>query len=140
MANCTVTPIQQGSNACSNKCKNSACGTQARVWVIAACDGVIALFNKYLDGEPSLLPSGTPSLFYTVEQFRDMIVDAEQTHAFDKLVFIGKSSDIAWLHACVPLEVTRQITAEIQYPLLAGWFKENDFTSLNVALKNIFLV
>ena len=47
-------------------------------------------------------------------------------------------NDIAWLHASLPQSATRHIVAEIEYPLMAIWFKQQGFSHLTNALNNVF--
>ncbi len=140
MSGCTVTPITT-NKACSGKCKGSGCGGAPRVWVVAACEGMISLFEKDVRG--TLLPvvQHNHAVFASLEQFQESIVEADRTHAFDQLVLVGGSNDIAWVHASLPQSATRHIVAEIEYPLLAAWFKQPPpLPNLTHALEGVFAV
>lgn len=136
MAGCTTTPIA-ANKACSGKCKGSGCGGASRVWVVAACEGMISLFEKDPQGAlapASHLPQG---VFASLEQFQRHIEEAEQAHAFDQLVVIGSSNDIGWIHASLPEPAMRHIVAEIEYPLLPAWFRQ-PLPTLTHALEGVF--
>ena len=139
MAGCTITPITT-NKACSGKCKGGggACHNAPRVWVVAACEGMISLFEKDMEG--TLLPilQNDQGVFASLDQFQKSIDKADRAHAFDQLVVVGSSNDIAWLHASLPQSATRHIVAEIEYPLMAIWFKEQGFSHLTNALNNVF--
>ena len=133
MAGCTITPIA-ASKACTGKCKGGgACHNAPRVWVVAACEGMISLFEKDMEG--TLLPilQNDQGVFASLDQFQKSIDKADRAHAFDQLVVVGSSNDIAWLHASLPQSATRHIVAEIEYPLMAIWFKEQGFSHLTNA-------
>jgi hypothetical protein len=91
------------------------------VWVVTACEGMIALFEKKKDGSFAPRISEGSAVFPTVEQFQQAIRDAD---GFDQLVIIGSSNDMAWIHTSLPPAATGRIAAEIEYPLLAAWFKQ----------------
>lgn len=137
MSGCTVTPIV--AKACSGRCKSNACGTVPRVWVVAACEGMISLFTKDARGALSLVSQNDHAVFASLEQFQRSINEADNTHAFDQLVIVGGSNDIAWIHASLPQSATRHIAAEIEYPLLAAWFKQPlPLPNLTHALEGVF--
>lgn len=137
MADCTVTPIT--SKACSGKCKSGGCGGAPRVWVVAACEGMISLFAKDTQGALAPMPQHNQAVFSSLEQFQKSIDEADHTHAFDQLVIVGGSNDIAWIHASLPQAATRHIVAEIEYPLLSAWFKQPlPLPSLARALEGVF--
>lgn len=79
------------------------------------------------------------AVFASLDAFQKSIDTAEHTHAFDQLVIIGSSSDIAWIHASLSAPATRHIVAEIEYPLMSSWFKELGLAQLINALKNLLL-
>jgi hypothetical protein len=123
MSGCS-TNIANIDKACSGKCKSAECRNTLRVWVVAACEGMVSLFEKDANGSLSLVGHGSDGVFHSLEDFQKSIGSAERTHAFDKLVIIGSRSDLAWIQALLPVESTRHIAAEIEYPLLPGWFKQ----------------
>lgn len=125
------------AKACSGKCKGGGCGSAPKVWVLAACEGVIALFQKQADGHLSPLSDGHGWL--GAEGVRDRLVEASQSSAFSQLVLVGSASDIAWTQASLPASVSQHIVAEIEYPLLSGWFKAPSHISrLTQALEHVF--
>lgn len=138
MSGCTVTPITT-SKACSGKCKSSGCHCAPRIWVVAACEGMISLFEKDTRGTLSPLPQNAQGVFASLDDFQKSINKAEHAHAFDQLVIIGSGNDIAWIHASLPTPAVRHIVAEVEYPLLAAWFKQPPpMPHLTHALENVF--
>ena len=123
MAHCETISLTT-TKACSGKCKSSACGAAPRVWVIAACEGMVSLLSK--DGHGALAPityAGS-TVFASMQAFQQSIHAADHAQAFDQLLIIGSSSDIAWVHASLPHSATQRIAAEINHSLLAEWFKQ----------------
>lgn len=137
MAGCETTSITTGK-ACSGKCKVVSCHTTPRVWIVAACEGMIMLFEKDIQGQLSPILQNDQGVFASLEQFQKTIDNADQANSFDQLVIIGSNNDIAWIHASLPQSAMRHIVAEIEYPLMAGWFKMRDFILLSNALQNVF--
>lgn len=115
------------------------CGAAPRVWVVAACEGMVSLFEKNVQGTLVPLPQCGGAVFSSMEQFQKSLDEAEHAHAFDRLVVIGSSNDIAWIHASLSVPVTHRIAAEIEYPLLAAWFKQPlPLPNLTHALEGVF--
>jgi hypothetical protein len=138
MSGCTITPITT-NKACSGKCKSGGCRTTPRVWVVAACEGMISLFEKNAKGALASMSQDGNAVFASLDAFRKSLDTAEYDHSFDQLVIIGSSSDIAWIHASLPQSAMRHIVAEIEYPLMAGWFKQPlPLPNLTHALEGVF--
>ena len=79
------------------------------------------------------------AVFASLKQFQKSIDDADHANAFDQLVIVGGSNDISWIHASLPQSATRHIVAEIEYPLLAAWFKQPlPLPGLTSALECVF--
>lgn len=97
---------------------------------------MISLFEK--DALGTILPLGAAKVFSSLDQFKKSIDKAESAQEFDQLVIVGSSNDIAWIHASLSPSATRHVVAEIEYPLMASWFKEHGFLHLTNALKNVF--
>ncbi len=133
-----ATPPVTANDACSGKCRRGACGVAPRVWVVAACEGMVSLFEKDMWGAPSLLSQQDGAVFTSLEKFQKSIGEADYARAFDQLVIVGSSTDIAWIHASLPPSSTHHIAAEIEYPLIPGWFTETGFPHLSNALENVF--
>jgi hypothetical protein len=123
MAGCEITPLTP-PKACSGKCMGGACGKSPNIWVVAACEGMVSLFEKNKDGTIHQLQHASPSVFPSIKEFQSTIEEAEERHTLDQLVIVGSGSDIAWMHASLSPQISRHIAAEIEYPLMAGWFKE----------------
>ncbi|NBX03001.1 MAG: hypothetical protein EBR02_02830 [Alphaproteobacteria bacterium] len=130
----------QAPKACSGKCMGS-CAKASRVWVVAACEGMLSLFEKKKDGHLRLMPQSDHSLFPSLEVFRDMLLSAEERNLFDQLIIVGSGNDIAWVQMSLPSIVSKRIVAEIQYPLVVGWFRQGEaLPQLTQALENVFTV
>lgn len=126
------------TKACSGKCLGMGCSTPG-VWVVAACEGKISLFEKFSDGHMRLIPQGEGSMASSLEFFHQNITLSAQKHLFSQLVIIGSPADLSWLRAVLPLEVAKLIVAEIQYPLLPRWFEEETASgSLRQKLEHLF--
>lgn len=139
MTRCEITPLgPPSSKACSGKCK-STCSSAPRVWVVTACEGMISLFEKDVQGKMHPLHGLDSAVFSSLEAFQNAIEKAEDRHRFDQLVIIGSGGDIAWVHASLPSSATRHIVAEIEYPLLPAWFKQpQPLPSLARAIEGVF--
>lgn len=87
------------------------------------------------------MPQNAQGVFASLDQFQKSIDQADHAHAFDQLVIVGGSNDIAWIHASLPQSATRHIVAEIEYPLLSAWFKQPlPLPNLTHALEGVFAV
>ena len=116
--------IALNKTACSGKCRAGGCASAPRVWVAAACDGMITLLGKRPGGELVVLPGDEQGIFGSIDDFRRHMESAEAAHQFDQLIVVGSAGDIAWVHSSLPQQAERLITAEIKYPLLSQWFRE----------------
>jgi len=113
--------------------------TVPRVWVLAACEGMVSLFEKRGDGHLTLLRQGESSIAPSAEHLRDYMVESVKNGQCNQLVLVGSGNDIAWAQALVPEAITHRIIAEIEYPLLPGWFRETpDMKALSQALEQVF--
>lgn len=110
--------------ACSGKCRSEGCAGVPRIWIVAACEGMVSLFSKEKDGLVTPRPWSACNVFPSMDRFQQSIEEAAHDHAFDQLIIVGSSSDIAWVHSSLPENAARYIAAEIKYPLLSSWFKE----------------
>ena len=99
---------------------------------------MISIFEQGREGALSVLLQDSGSVFSSLEKFQSALMAAEEDHAFDQLIIVGGSNDIAWLHASIPPAVSIHIAAEIEYPLMTGWFHEAGLPHLTNALKNVF--
>lgn len=133
MPRCDVISLSSGK-ACAGKCVKDACGQVVRVWIVAACEGMVSLFEK--GGNGVIIPRSP--VFPSLEKFQQSMNEAESAHAFDHLIIVGSSNDIAWVHSSLSERAARHIAAEIKYPLLAGWFKEAEpMSHLSQALTSV---
>lgn len=115
------------------------CGSVPRIWLVAACEGMVSLFEKDMRGKILPVHMVNQPVFASLDQFQKYIDKADHDHTFDQLVIIGSNNDIAWIHASLPISATRHIAAEIEYPLLAAWFKQPlPLQHLTQALERVF--
>lgn len=134
MAQCDILPL--GAKACSGKCRGSACGAAPRIWVVAACEGMIVVFEKHGDAYTPKVRPGT-SAVGSLEGFKQTLERASATHDFDQMVVVGSPGDIAWVHSSLPEDTARHVAAEITYPLLSGWFREPNVSALAKAVNQV---
>lgn len=119
MAGCNTAPT--ANKACSGKCLKNACADNApRVGVVAACDGMISLFERTATTTDTISVRSVAAAFPTLAQFHATLLNSN----FDQLVLVGSAGDIAWIHSTLPEAVSRHIAAEIKYPLMAQWFRD----------------
>jgi hypothetical protein len=136
MSNCRV--ISMPAKACSGRCKGKSCESAPRVWIVAACEGMVSLFEEKNHGTATIELKNKESVFYSVDSFKQFIDASEDARAFDKLILVGSANDIAWVHSSLSNEAARHIAAEIKYPLLVSWFKEPEqMPNFAQALKSV---
>jgi hypothetical protein len=136
MATCEIKTLP--TKACTGKCTGT-CKSSPAVWVMAACEGMISLFEKQPGGSLKLKTQGSHAVSPTVEDMRQYLAEAVKSQAFSQLVLIGSANDIAWAQALLPQSVTSHIVAEIQYPLIPAWFRQlPELRQLTHALEQVF--
>lgn len=116
--------MRGSAKACSGKCKAVACAQTARVWVIAACEGMVLLMERSANAELSLLPAEGEQVFTSLGAFQNYLEQATQERAYERLIVVGSTSDIAWVHSAMPSQAFSRVAAEVAYPLLPSWFKQ----------------
>jgi hypothetical protein len=116
--------LSLSKTACSGKCRAGGCASAPRVWVVAACEGMVTLLDKTPGGQLHPQQEGGKSVFSSLENFHHHMQKAQAEQAFDQLVLVGAAGDLAWAHSSLPPQVAQRITAEIKYPLLPQWFRE----------------
>lgn len=126
-----IIPLAASAKACSGKCKAGGCA-QPRIWVIAACEGMISLLQKQ---QNTLIPSAQSLSLPTLQSNLQQAHEAQRIH---QLILVGSRGDIAWLHASIPGDIARYISAELTYPLIPGWFHKENNPQLIQALQNAF--
>lgn len=136
MGNCDIIPLT--TKACSGKCKGGGCVPETTVWVLAACEGMTALFSKQADGHLKPVESQACEGASLVDGVRERLTRAAERGAFSQLVLVGSTNDIAWTQASLPIAVSKHVVAEIEYPLMAGWFGPTDRAKLTQALDHVF--
>lgn len=134
MTGCDIIPL---SKACSGKCAGD-CTRTSHTWVMAACEGMIALFEKHADGHLELLPRSEGDSVHSVDRLRACLADVSLGGSTPQLVLVGSANDIAWTEALLPETIAKHIIAEIQYPLVNGWFRGSpDLRQLSHALEQV---
>ncbi len=103
---------------------NRACEKQPNILVVAACEGMISLFEKHQDGHVALLANVESNVFSKMEEFHNILIAADENQSLGKLIIVGAKGDIAWMHAALPSAIAIHVAAEIEYPLISGWFKQ----------------
>ncbi len=88
----------------------------------AACEGMISLFEQDVRGRLALVRHGQSGVAPSLEAFQQALLRAEATRRLRQLVLVGSGNDLAWMHVSLPVEVSKHITAEIEYPLVSAWF------------------
>jgi len=142
MSNCNTKKPQNNTlqaKACSGKCSSDVCSAPPCVWLLAACNGMVAIFEKNAS-KLHLLPQGENMVSPSIESFRAHLTTSAQNEKFNQLIVVGSETDIAWAQALLPPALSKYIVAEIKYPLLQSWFQQSpDLSSLTLALENLFV-
>jgi hypothetical protein len=134
MCGSKVTPFPRPEKACSGRCLGNCHSGAPKVWVVAACNGMLTLFKK-TDHHLEMLAQTEGSVFPTLEVFSHFIRGAVARDEFEQLMIVGSAQDVAWVEMALPEEAARRIVAEMKYPLLPGWF--NQAGELTSALERI---
>lgn len=108
---------------CSGKCSGN-CKNETRVWVLAACEGMISLFRRGREGQLTLIAQEGKTVAPSLRNFAAWLEDAAQEKQFDQLVLVGAMNDVAWLQHSLPESAAKRVVAEIPQPLEAAWFRE----------------
>ena len=132
MCSSSVTLFPATKKACSGKCMGSCKSVGSQVWVVAACNGMLSLFEKR--GE-HLTPIGSDTSFSSLEAFSHFLRGAAEREEFSQLMIIGSEQDVAWAECALPEEAARKLVAEMKYPLLPGWFSQ--MSQLTAALERV---
>lgn len=130
---------ESSARACSGKCGNSACaGGERSFWLLAACQGKIAIFEKPEQGTLKLVPQNGSAIAPAFDLLTAHLDKARKEGQFSRLVLVGGKSDIAWMRMLVPESISGMVFAEIEYPLMEGWFSdEDDLHHLSDALERV---
>lgn len=126
------------AKACSGKCKTGGCGNKSAIWVLAACEGMAALYQQLPSGGLELLAPENGNAMPLIGSLQHKLSESCGDRKFSQLLLVGSSSDIAWMMASLPGEVTQTVVAEIKYPLLPSWFKA-DPLQLQHVLENVLM-
>lgn len=123
--------------ACSGKCKGE-CGRAApRLWVLAASEGKVSLFEQCADTLRALPVDGMGDVFPSLQALNHMLEESCKSERFDQLMLVGSASDTAWLLAALPEDASRRVVAQVEYPLLPGWFSAAAVGQLGSALTRV---
>ncbi len=85
---------------------------------------MVCLFKQRPDGTVALVPQKDAVLFPSITALQETLSQADAGLQLGQLVLIGSAGDISWIHRCLPDTVARHVAAEIEYPLVSGWFRE----------------
>lgn len=113
--------VADKTTGCTGKCTSKACAKIPVMWVIAACEGRIALFEKN-NGTMNLICQDKAAVAPSVIEFCHWLKVAYSTERFTQLLLVGSAQDISWLHHCLSKEMAYLICAEIRFPLFASLF------------------
>lgn len=123
---------------CSGKCGSDACGSGNRVWVLAASEGMAALYEKHRNGELTPVMFRKEASAPLIGDVSIFLERAATSGDFGQLLLVGSPGDISWMLLSLPETVTQKVVAEVKYPLLAAWFgKESGLAPLRQALENV---
>ncbi len=75
------------------------------------------------EGEDDYRPLAVP-MFCSLSSLVDFLTQSLQRRAFQQLLILGTASDIGWMHAALPVELSRLVAAEVNYPLVHSWFSD----------------
>jgi hypothetical protein len=131
-----IYPFPNVEKACSGKCRGECVTASPRLWVIAACNGMVSLFQK-VDDHLEVVAYDTGTVFPSLESLSSMLKSSAEQNKFQQLMVVGSSHDMAWLHMSLPEEASSRIVAEVQYPLLPAWFPNAE--ALSHALKQVVI-
>lgn len=131
--------IPLAAKVCSGRCRSGKCGVRPNVWVLAACGGMAALFQKQGDGSLAPLLDCGSNISSFADGMSDRLVSASENAEFGQLVLVGSANDISWMQTSLPRAAAKRVVAEIEYPLMSAWFeKPADIAKLTQALENVF--
>lgn len=105
------------SGACSGQCQSK----RARVWVLAASRGALALYEKNDRG--GMLPLQQSPVVTDHKTSIATLKKAASDGRFDHLLLVGSATDIAWVHSLLPASLAKSVMAEIHYTLNPDWFR-----------------
>ena len=125
------------NKACSGRCLHGGCNDISGVWIAAASEGLIALYQRGQSGGLTLLKQGESAVAPSLEVFRHTLMQGEHDHRIRQLILVGTANDIGWMHMSIPPEVSAYVTAEIEYPLLSAWFRSEGASELTNALSQV---
>ena len=132
-------PHKEGVNpdACIGGCPGT-CHGSGRMWVVAACDGHMALYEKWRYANAELIPLGQDIVPRSLEALVALLRESHAQKQFEQLLIVGSQNDLCWVQSLLPEQVANCVVAEIRYPLLASWFIETpNMKSLNGALHTL---
>ncbi len=144
MNNCEIIPFES-AKACSGKCLgggkiggNCSTGVQSsKVWVIAACNGMISLYEKGKDAHLEAIKFRDDYIISNLKGFSDALEEITSHKNNNQIIVVGSKNDISWIHTAIPKELERNIVAEIEYPLLPAWFKVVNLDELTKTLRSL---
>lgn len=108
------------------------------MWIIAACGGRMALYEKWRRSAAELIPLGQGIVPHSLEELVALLKKSHTQKKFEQLLIVGSENDLNWVQSLLPEEVANCVIAEIRYPLMASWFSETPhLKALNNALRTL---
>ena len=125
------------SEACTGSCSGK-CHGSGRMWVIAACGGYMALYEKWHRASTELIPIGKEIPPDSPEGLVALVAHHYAAKKFEQLLLVGSQNDLRWVQLLLPPEIANCVVAEIRYPLQSSWFTEMPQTqSLHNTMQSI---
>ncbi len=110
------------------------------MWVVAAAEGRIALYEKLAHGGADLIPIGQSITPQSLEALAQFLRQAYAQKQYEQLLIIGSPNDVCWVQSLLPEEVAGCVVAEIRYTLLPSWFQHTPhMPELTHALNNVLV-
>lgn len=127
------------SSACTSCCPGT-CHGSGKMWIVAACEGHMALYEKGPGGGAELIPIGQDVTPWSLENLVNLLKTYHAQKQFEQLLIVGSQNDLSWVQSLLPEEVANCVVAEIRYPLMAGWFSETpNMKTLSSALRTLLV-
>ncbi|HEU5048071.1 MAG TPA: hypothetical protein VFT64_09555 [Rickettsiales bacterium] len=124
--------------ACSGKCMGGCSKGGNRRWIIAACDGHIALLQQKDGGLVQIAPEQI-TVFTSVQAFWQVMDKAVRSNEVDQIIIVGSEGNIAWVQLLLPPDALKRVVAEIRYPLMTRWLEPSSDPEMLVKVLELVL-
>ena len=94
------------------------------LWVIAACNGMVSLFERGNNGKLYALTGMDYTQPGSLPECLRLLTQAESLGELTQCILVGSASDIAWMQVLLPPSIQKKIRADIEYPIIASLFKQ----------------